>query len=312
MKLKNILIPIILVLSFLSTEVYATTEFSQGFVKRESGLYVKCKQEKFVGDTITRDDLVVAEISNNKKINVIKDWQCNTIPAVLSAGNNEFEISFNGYREKLLITAQKKPIAEPVKPKIKQKNSIAVKPVAQKPELPTGCEITALTTVLNYYGYAVGKLTMADEFLDKGPLNATDYNTAFVGNPRSKHAYGCYAPVIVNAAKKYLSFAKSDLKVENISGRELEAHFEQIDKGIPVIIWGTINCKPGYYSATWYANGKKITWLAQEHCMVLTGYDRQKGVVYVSDPWLGVIKEYNMNIFKSRYNSLGKQAVIIY
>ena len=34
---------------------------------------------------------------------------------------------------------------------------INVKWVSQKPELPTGCEITSLTTVLNYYGYNVSK-----------------------------------------------------------------------------------------------------------------------------------------------------------
>lgn len=31
----------------------------------------------------------------------------------------------------------------------------------QTPELPTGCEITALTMVLNYYGFSVDKTTMA-------------------------------------------------------------------------------------------------------------------------------------------------------
>lgn len=42
--------------------------------------------------------------------------------------------------------------------------------VSQYPELPTGCEITALTTVLNYLGYNVDKLTMADYYLDKGKM----------------------------------------------------------------------------------------------------------------------------------------------
>ena len=38
----------------------------------------------------------------------------------------------------------------------------------QNPELPTGCEITSLTSVLNYYGCNVDKTTMADEYLKKG------------------------------------------------------------------------------------------------------------------------------------------------
>lgn len=35
----------------------------------------------------------------------------------------------------------------------------------QNPELPTGCEITSLTSVLNYYGCNVDKTTMADVYL---------------------------------------------------------------------------------------------------------------------------------------------------
>lgn len=71
----------------------------------------------------------------------------------------------------------------------------------QNPELPTGCEITALTTVLNYLGYDVDKLTLADNFLDKGRVGETSPYKAFVGNPRDEDACGAFAPVIVNSAK---------------------------------------------------------------------------------------------------------------
>lgn len=40
--------------------------------------------------------------------------------------------------------------------------------LGQYPELPTGCEITSLTSVLNYYGYDVDKEVMADDYLEKG------------------------------------------------------------------------------------------------------------------------------------------------
>ncbi len=41
--------------------------------------------------------------------------------------------------------------------------------IRQMPELPTGCEITALTMMLNYYGYSVDKMTMASEYLPTIP-----------------------------------------------------------------------------------------------------------------------------------------------
>lgn len=37
--------------------------------------------------------------------------------------------------------------------------------INQMPELPTGCEITALTMVLDHYGYPVDKTVMASEYL---------------------------------------------------------------------------------------------------------------------------------------------------
>ena len=48
----------------------------------------------------------------------------------------------------------------------KRNVKLNVKCILQNPELPTGCEITSLTTVLNYYGYNVSKTTMSDDFLE--------------------------------------------------------------------------------------------------------------------------------------------------
>lgn len=41
--------------------------------------------------------------------------------------------------------------------------------VLQLPELPTGCEVTALTMILNYYGLDVGKVEVAENALPKLP-----------------------------------------------------------------------------------------------------------------------------------------------
>ena len=70
--------------------------------------------------------------------------------------------------------------------------------ILQNPELPTGCEVTALAIVLNYYGYGVDKCDLSDYYLDKGYIGETNPNDAFLGEPRYDYSYGCYAPVIVN------------------------------------------------------------------------------------------------------------------
>ena len=92
--------------------------------------------------------------------------------------------------------------------------------VLQNPELPTGCEITALTTVLNYLGYNVDKLTMADYYLDKGKMGEVSPYKAFVGNPRDEDSCGAFAPVLVNSATKYLKSQRSYMNVYNITGAE--------------------------------------------------------------------------------------------
>ena len=51
--------------------------------------------------------------------------------------------------------------------------------INQHPELPTGCEATALTMVLNYYGFGADKLDIADNYLPKGPVGSTDFRVAF-------------------------------------------------------------------------------------------------------------------------------------
>ena len=181
--------------------------------------------------------------------------------------------------------------------------------INQHPELPTGCEATALTMVLNYYGFGADKLDIADNYLPKGPVGSTDFRVAFVGNPRSGSSYGCYAPVIVKTANRYLTAKNSKMRASDISGRELTSLSSYTNANRPVMVWGTINCLAPYRGKTWTVNGKKITWISQEHCLVLLGF--QNGNVKVADPYSGTIRLYDLDLFRSRYNALYKQAVIL-
>ena len=184
------------------------------------------------------------------------------------------------------------------------------KAVNQHPELPTGCEITSLTAVLNYYGYNVDKCTMSDNYLEKGEAWKTDFHYAFAGDPRSSYAYGCYAPAIVKAANKYLREKNSALSARQLSGYTFEELFNFTSSGTPVIVWATMDMSQGYYSQSWTAsNGNRVTWYAGEHCLVLLGGN--KDVVYAADPTYGAIKTYNRSLFKKRYQELFSQAVVI-
>lgn len=182
--------------------------------------------------------------------------------------------------------------------------------IMQNPQLPSGCEITSLAMVLNYNNYTIDKLTLSDNYLPKGKVGKTDFNKAFVGNPRSKSSYGCYAPVIVNTANKYLKEKGSSKRAINLTGIKLTSLYSYLDKDIPVIIWATNHMKSPYISKTWYVDGKKLQWKSNEHCLVLTGYDKKKNVVYTCDPLRGKVS-YDESLFEKRYIQMGSQSVII-
>lgn len=181
--------------------------------------------------------------------------------------------------------------------------------VYQNPELPTGCEVTSLTTVLNYLGYNVDKLTMSDLFLPKGEIGKTDPSIAFIGDPRDKSSYGANAPVLVTTANDYLSKIESDYRAYDITGVEFQDLEKYIIDGYPVMIWETINMLESYPSTKWTIDNKEIQWYANFHCMVLIGWTEDTYIV--SDPLKGIV-EYDKNIVLQRYNELGKQAVVIY
>ncbi len=185
--------------------------------------------------------------------------------------------------------------------------------IRQLPELPTGCEITSLAMAINYYGIKIKKTALADSFLEKGEYRQSDFRKVFVGNPREQKAYGCYADVIVNSAHKYLSTIKTrSFKVINLTGCGPETLYSYIDMGFPVIVWATGRMNPVTEGPTWTdkETGKTITWLGNEHCLLLTGYDLELGYVYMNDPLYGTAA-YKTDLFEQRFYDLENQAVVI-
>jgi uncharacterized protein YvpB len=186
---------------------------------------------------------------------------------------------------------------------------LAVDNIMQEPELPTGCEITALTIVLNYLGYDVDKLTMADKYLPQGEVGKTHPDEAFIGNPRNSRSYGANAPVLIKAANAYFQDVSHTHNIYDVSTENFDSLLEYINDGFPVIIWATINMKASYPSTKWIINGEPFQWTAPFHCMVLIGYTEDTYII--ADPLQGIV-EYDKDLVKQRYNELGNQALVIY
>lgn len=200
------------------------------------------------------------------------------------------------------------------------KKQIYVENIMQYPELPTGCETTALTILLNHLGYEVDKLTIARNYLPKLDFYwendiyyGADFRTTFAGNPENEYSYGCYAPCIVTAANSYLSSVGTGVSAHNISGTSFDSLLKDyIDNDSPVLIWITSNdLHETALTSIWTTPaGETVQWVAYEHCVVLTGYDYENGIIFVSDPLVGNTS-YDITKIRQRYIDMGQQSVWI-
>lgn len=184
--------------------------------------------------------------------------------------------------------------------------SLDVKVIYQYPDMPSGCEITSLTMVLNYMGIDVTNDYMADNYLDSSTYNMF---TSFVGSVYNDNSFGCYAPVIVNAANKFFSDRALDYEAVNISNSTREQIIDILSDGRPVIIWNTEDMKTTY-AKTYTIDGNSFEWMTNEHCVVLSGYNEQENTVEVADSIAGKVVR-DADTFFQRYNDVLSQAVYI-
>lgn len=200
--------------------------------------------------------------------------------------------------------------------------TVQVPMILQNPELPTGCESTAAAMVLQAYGYPVSKTDFA-EALPKSRLHqyngrvyAAHPNKAFIGNPFTGGAdFGVFAGVVTDTMQTLIDQAGGKHLAKDITGADEATLLSLLDRKVPICIWATMSMVPvRENSSGWYIlDGDTYTdtwfsWPGNEHCLVLIGYNDQ--TVTVHDPLKGVVK-YNRSLFFTRYNDLGRQAVIL-
>lgn len=189
---------------------------------------------------------------------------------------------------------------------------LGVQNILQKPDLPAGPEITCLAIVLNYLGDYADKVSLAENYLTIAePGTASPYE-AYLGDPKvSQGSYGCYAPVIVDAANRYFADKGNTRKrAMDVSGSTLQELLAFVKNGTPVMVWGTTNLVESKVTAEWEVNGELIQWQGYEHCTVLMGYNNTRGTVIVADPLRGIV-EFDMEKYYQRYKEQHSNAVII-
>ena len=153
--------------------------------------------------------------------------------------------------------------------------------ISQFPELPAGCEITAVTIMLQYSGADVNKNDLAKEM----PRHESNTNKGFVGDPFKP--YGTINTIMPSALMKLVSkYAGSSI---NMTGNNINALKSQIDAGIPVVTWITVSEPNGL------------------HCVCVNGYD-DKNIYYI-DPKDGQQKIVPNSKFSEQWNLQKRRAI---
>lgn len=196
--------------------------------------------------------------------------------------------------------------------------AISVPIVMQEPALPTGCEITSLTAMLNYYEEPVTKEEMASDFLKKIPLRmengkvvGPDPQDAFIGDPASPKGVYVFPQAIVDTAEKYVETANKDFVASDLSGSTSLEIEKYITSGVPVLMWITRELAPPFTNNGWWIEGTQEyhKTFQNQHAVVLTGMDESS--VTIMDPLKGNVT-HNRDEFFTSYESLGSYAMTLY
>ncbi len=188
--------------------------------------------------------------------------------------------------------------------------------------IPTGCESVSTVTVLQHFGVDITPeefigtyLPCASFYKKDGVLYGANPHEAFAGDPFQKASLGCFPQVIIKALRNMAACQYEGMEhimFEDVSGISLgELEAEYLAQGIPVLLWITSDMKPSYAGMQYYLeDGSLYTWQANEHCMVLCGFDEE--AYYFKDPQAeGETASYARELVESRYEEMGQYAVVV-
>jgi uncharacterized protein YvpB len=219
------------------------------------------------------------------------------------------------YAEKINDT---KPITKPTKapavPKPVEASVMLTAPlIKQNPELPSGCEITTLTMLLQFYGIKKDKMQLVPEMkYDTTPMKTdANGNIIYWGNPNSgfvgnitgqSKGFGIYHTALFELLRKYIPTA-IDLTRTGFDVLE-----RKVASGIPVEVWTTVDYLEPMAWVEWDSPLGPIRTTFAEHAVLLVGYDKDN--VFVNDPLSGKSNvRIDKALFVQTWESMGKQAI---
>ena len=184
--------------------------------------------------------------------------------------------------------------------------------ISQWPNLPTGCEATSLTMLLNFFGTNLTKEQVVSMqpsgpnlYRVNGVLYGADPNKEFIGSPYDSHSFGIYHQPFIPIIEAYFPN-----RSENLSGGLVSDLYSAIDSGRPVLVWATVGMVQVTPGIKWtLEDGTVFQWKNGNHALLLVGYTDTQ--VIMNDPWTGKEEYYNKAVFEDRWTAMGKQALTV-
>ena len=150
--------------------------------------------------------------------------------------------------------------------------------IGQNPELPTGCEITAVAMMLRYAGKDVNKIQLAREM-----PRSNDGNKGFVGDPFSVTGWWIFPTGVAPVVNHHLGYS------EVMTGASLAAIKTKLILGHLVVAWvANVN---GFVN----------------HAIALTGYQNDR--LYFNNPWTARKESMSVAEFYQHWNQDAQRAL---
>ncbi len=195
-----------------------------------------------------------------------------------------------------------------------------VKPLAQDPLLPNGCEAVSMTMLLQYAGVKADPVDFAVDFIPRAEITksggvrfAPDPEQAYIGDPRSEHGgWYCFEGPVIEGANRLLRAGG----IDGLSAQVLESasYYDLwccLSSGCPAAVWMTTDYGAPRLSETvtfQLPDHSTLTPFANLHCVVLTGIENDR--FYLADPLHGALSV-SAEQFFSVFEAMGSRAVIL-
>lgn len=181
--------------------------------------------------------------------------------------------------------------------------------------LENGCEITALSMLLQYYGFQTNKnelaakLTYVPVYEDEANNIHGDPQEGFVGNIYGGDmAMGAFVEPIEKVAR---AVVKDQYQVVSSRDTDFETLLEQVQMGTPVWIVSTVDYEIPSESdfMLWQTKSGSVSVTGLCHAVVITGV---KGTnVYVNNPYGQKDEEIDRAVLEEIYEKMGSQSLYL-